>query len=498
MRDRARRLGVVTLVVALLLSACGVEEEPDVPPPSESPKRPFTVGTTDRITATDPAAITDQASAVIAYNVFQRLMTTDVDGTPKPDAARDCKVDAPQVYLCTLNQGLVFSNGHALTSSDVKFSLERALRLDVEHSSASQLSSIRKIETPDEVTVRIFLNRVDTQFGYALASPAASIVDEEIYDPDQTREVTDPVYGSGPFAVNFFSEEQLQLGRNASYTGPNGANLAGVTLRSYENSAEVETAMADHEVDVVWRGLSEAAQLRYANQVASRGEKNTVDGYGRVVLPGVRVQELWWRNGSELRSNTDLREVVSAALQEDRVSESLVPLGIEGHVRAFEVGPAKDKKVPWKERIGLTLAYDPTSPNAADVANTMRGRLEDTGGLSVRLVKSTPVTAVDSDLALVDRKAWTRTPIAWLQPYLDAPVQKSKVRTAENTLRAAGLGDAAGPTALTDLQELAADDLVILPITQTDEYVYLDAETRWSPDRLTPGGQLALWGFMEE
>ena len=37
------------------------------------------------------------------------------------------------------------------------------------------------------MTVRFLLSRVDTQFGWALASPAASIVDEEVYDADQLQ-----------------------------------------------------------------------------------------------------------------------------------------------------------------------------------------------------------------------------------------------------------------------------------------------------------------------
>ncbi|MDN5725309.1 MAG: ABC transporter substrate-binding protein [Propionibacteriales bacterium] len=501
MHERRRRWGVVVgLMAALLLQACGVEQTPKVPVPVQTPRRPFTVGTTDRITATDPAAITDQASAIIAYNVFQRLTSSGANADDKPlDAAKDCLFDAQQVFTCVLNDGLTFSNGHALTSSDVKFSLERAIRLAVPNSSATQLSSIRKIETPDERTIRIFLNRVDNQIWFALASPAASIVDEEIYDPDQSRAVTDPVYGSGPFMINFFSDEELQLGRNPSYRGPTGAGVGGLTLKSYDSSSAVETAMAEHKVDVVWRGLSEAAQLRYANQVASRPEQNTDDGFGRLVLPGARVQELWWQPPSPNRANGDLRRAVSSALQEDRVSTSLVPLGLGAHVEAFDVGPAKDPKITWKQRIGLTLAYDPTVPDAADLANQIRGRLEDTGGLSVRLVKATPATSAESDLALVDRKAWSTTPLAWLQPYLDDPVQRSKVRQAENTYRATGVADAAAATAaITDLQERAATDLVILPITQSDEYVYLDAETRWSTSALAPGGHLALWGFTEE
>ena len=42
------------------------------------------------------------------------------------------------------------------------------------------------------------LSRVDTQFGWALASPAASIVDEEVYDADQVQDLNDSIVGRAP------------------------------------------------------------------------------------------------------------------------------------------------------------------------------------------------------------------------------------------------------------------------------------------------------------
>ena len=103
------------------------ESRPAPTPTASSTPRPFTVMSTDQIRVTDPAAITDAASTVLALNVFQRLMTADPGGSVlKPDAARDCLFTSATTYTCTLNDDLAFHNGHPLTSSDVKFSIERA------------------------------------------------------------------------------------------------------------------------------------------------------------------------------------------------------------------------------------------------------------------------------------------------------------------------------------------------------------------------------------
>ena len=200
---------------------------------------------TDRIRVTDPAAITDTASSMLSLNVFQRLMTADPgQSVLKPDAARDCLFTSLTSYTCTLNKDLVFHNGHPLTSSDVKFSIERAARIkDVPGSSPLLLSSLRRIETPDAETIRFVLSRVDTQFGWALASPIASIVDEESYDADQIQPVKGPIVGSGPFKVVKFADDELQLSRYPDYIGRNAGRIPELIYRTAPDSATIEDAM---------------------------------------------------------------------------------------------------------------------------------------------------------------------------------------------------------------------------------------------------------------
>lgn len=499
-RRRRRLTGLVAGAVALAaLAGC----QPGTPSPTVQPTpgqtevpRAFTIGTTDRITVTDPAAITDPASAVIATNVFQRLMTAEPGGqVPKPDAATgDCRYDTPQSVTCVLGKGLKFSNGRDLTSSDVKFSIERALRLDVAGSSASMLESLRRIETPDPTTVRFLLSRVDNQFMWALASPAASIVDEESYDPDQVRPAGEAMIGSGPLQVSFFNDQQLQLARNPNYSGRFAAGIDGIVVQRFESSAGLETAMKEHQVDVVWRGLGTAAVTRLDRQIELSGKQQTESGFRRVVLPNTRIRSLWWNPASPHRQTAAMRVAVAAALQEDRILDSLVPVGIPGTAASFPVGAGATVSVTWPQRVQLTLAYDPTSPDAADQANQIRARLEDTGGLSVRLVQATPARSGDADLALVDEKAWASTAMAWLLPYLADPVESAKVAEATQVVRqSANAAEVA--QAIVDLQRLAAVDLVGLPITQTDEVVYVAEGWNFNPDILGPGWLLQLAAF---
>ena len=331
-------------------------------PTASSTPRPFTVMSTDQIRVTDPAAITDAASTVLALNVFQRLMTADPGSSVlKPDAARDCLFTSATIYTCTLNDDLAFHNGHPLTSSDVKFSIERAARLKVPGSSAAALSSFRRIQTPDTKTVRFVLSRPDTQFGWALASPAASIVDEEVYDADRVQDPNDPIVGSGPFLVTKYTGNQLQLSRYDAYVGRNPARLPALVYRSVADSPTIEDAMSRGAVDVVWRGLDTAAVTRFSQQVRQNPDRQTLNGFTETVLGGARVLQLEWSPNSRMRSDKDLRQAIAVALQGDRTSDSLVPTGVEGHTAAFPLGgkakPEGHLEEPHQPHAGLRLDH---------------------------------------------------------------------------------------------------------------------------------------------
>ena len=496
MSDWFARLRLTTALAAALLAvaACDVAGTAPSPSPSSSATpRPFTVMSTDPIRVADPAAVTEPGSTVISQNVFQRLMTSE-PGEPalKPDAARDCLFTASTTYTCTLNEKLFFHNGHELTSSDVKFSISRATRLDVPGTSARLLSSLRRIETPDKRTVRFVLSRVDTQFGWALASPAASIVDEEVYNADEIRPVDQTIVGSGPFSVARFDGTELRLRRYEEYVGRTSARAEELAYRTAPDSATIEDAMTKGAVDVVWRGLDTAAVTRLTTQITNGATGRTDSGFRTRPVTGVRVRQLQWNPEANLRRNRALRQAIAVALQGSRTSDSVVPQGVVGHVASFPLGGRARPRVSWPDRIQLTLGYDPTMPDGRDLADQIRSRLEDTGGLSVRLRPGEAGT----DLTLVDRKAWTPTPLAWLQPYLDAPLPDSQdsLTSLEARFRAS-TSEADSIRLITALQRQAAVDATVLPLSQADETVFVRDGAEFYEASFGPGWQLGLFGM---
>ena len=498
---RPRLLRVIGVLVCVVVAVTGCDS-PAAPTPSPSgvspTPRPFTVISTDRIRVTDPAAMTDAASATLATNAFQRLMTSVPGGEAlKPDAARDCQFTTATTYTCILPEGLTFANGDPLTSSDVKFSIERALRLNVPGSSAFLLSSLRKVEAPDALTVRFLLSQPDTQFGWALASTAASLVDEQVYDADKVQSPDEPVVGSGPFTVTSLTPDEVFFAKFKAYKGFDPAAMDALVYRSAPDSGSIEDAMDKGSVDVVWRGLDDAALTRLGQQVQQSPERRTLAGFGPKVLTGKRVLQLAWTPSSPARSNKALRQAIALALQGDRTLGSVVPGGVPGHVLTFPLGGTATPKVTWKTRINLSLGYDPTAPNGKDLATRIRTRLEDTGGLSVRLRPQ----ASDADLVLLDRKAWTPTAVAWLQPYLYRPLEGSKgivnptVSAFRATIVRATTDEVTAQRLLTALQRQAALDATVLPISQSDEIMWARPGVHIADGSFGPGWQLGLFGI---
>ncbi|SDT45596.1 ABC transporter substrate-binding protein [Microlunatus soli] len=489
---------VAVMIMMLIITGCSGGGDPrPTPSGSPSPERKFTIMTTDSIKTTDPAAVADTGSTMLTQNVFQRLMTADpTAGALKPDAARDCIFESKTTYECTLRPDLKFSNGDKLTSADVKFSIQRATRLDVPGSSASLLGSLRRIETPDDTTVRFILSRYDTQFPWALAAPGASIVDRTVYNSDEVAAIDDPIVGSGPFTVDKISKDQVELAKFLDYTGYAPAQVGNAVIRTMPDSASIEEAMAKHQTDVVWRGLSTAAQQRLQAQINASKNNRSKAGFSQTALPGARVQQLIWNPDSKHRESYALRSAIAGALQEDRTLDSVVPNNIPGHKASFPLGGRAKINVTWNNRIQLTLGYDPSAPNSLDLANQIRTRLEDTGGLSV-LLRPSDDTA---DLQLTDRKAWTSTGLAWLQPVLEDPIKEeaSSIAKADARARQAGDGTAQLNAALAELQSIAASEKVVLPISQTSEYVYAADNTTVTANAFGPGWQLGLWGMKVE
>jgi peptide/nickel transport system substrate-binding protein len=223
----------------------------------------LTIGTTDKITNIDPAGSYDQGSLSVEVQVYPYLMDTPY-GSPdvKPSAAASASFTSPTDYTVKLKPGLKWANGHDLTSSDVKFSFDRMLKINDANGPASLLANLASTDAPDPTTVVFHLKAPNDQtFPGVLTSPAGPVVDEQSFSPTALTPDADIVKAdafAGPYKITHYDINNLvQYQANPSYKGVNPpAKTKNVNVKYYTDPSNLKLDIQQGNIDVAWRSLS--------------------------------------------------------------------------------------------------------------------------------------------------------------------------------------------------------------------------------------------------
>jgi peptide/nickel transport system substrate-binding protein len=363
------------------------------------------LGTTDSVTALDPAGSYDTGSWNLEYSIYQQLMVIPAgENAPVGDAAQSCEYDDPQTMTCKLQKGLKFSNGHPLTSSDVKFSFERNIAIADPNGASVLFGAITDssnadkpkladgaIETPDDTTVVFHLNQPDQTWQYVLTTAAASIVDEDLFPADKLLP-DNQVVGSGPYKLSQYKpSEQAVFEANESYSGDRAPKAPRIFVQYFSDTAPLKQAISSGQVDVAWRTLSPTD----LNDLKGNDSVDVLTGQGSEFRYWV------WQFGTDVGKQKAIRQAVAQLIDRDSIAKnaydgtvtpaySIVPPGFAGQKDSFkeEYGaPSVDKAkkiladAGVKTPIDIKLGYTPThyGPNAVDEANELSRQLKESG-----------------------------------------------------------------------------------------------------------------------
>jgi len=257
-----RVFGVVagTAAFALVLTGCGAQGGGDG---GGSASGSLIVGTTDKVTFLDPAGSYDNGSFAVMNQVYPFLLNS-VPGTSDvtPDIAESAEFTSPTEYTVVLKDGLKFANGHDLTSSDVKFSFDRQLAIADENGPSTLLGNVASVAASDDTTVVFTLkNPNDQTFAQILSSPAAPIVDEEVFSADSVTPDKDIVDGNafaGQYTIASYDFNNLiSFKANPDYKGNLGAaKTKTVSLKYYTEASNLKLDVQEGNIDVAHRSLS--------------------------------------------------------------------------------------------------------------------------------------------------------------------------------------------------------------------------------------------------
>ncbi|HKU30241.1 ABC transporter substrate-binding protein [Arthrobacter sp. NyZ413] len=230
---------------------------------SSAASGPIAYGTTDKVTALDPAGSYDNGSFMVMNQVYSFLLNSKPGSAdPVPDLAQSASFTSPTEYTVKLKPGLKWANGHTLDSTDVKFSFDRQLKINDPAGPASLLANLESVSTPDADTAVFKLKLANDQtFPQILSSPAAPIVDHQVFPADKLLSDDDIVKAKafyGQYTIDSYKKNELiSLKAYPDYQGVLGkpANDAA-TIKYYAEPTNMKLDIQQGNIDVANRSLS--------------------------------------------------------------------------------------------------------------------------------------------------------------------------------------------------------------------------------------------------
>lgn len=365
-RNRCLRQVAAIASISSLVAGCGVLSSD-----SSDDQGPIVVGTTSAPSTLDPAASWD-SSWELFRNIYQTLLSFPYGATtPEPDAAESCRfTDSSNTkYQCELRDDLKFSDGHALDAKAVKYSIDRIKNINVNGGPAGLLGSLERVQVLGDREIVFHLNKADATFPFVLATPAMSIVDPEDYPADKIRD-DGRVEGSGPYTLKSYEDgKQAELVKNEDYHGYAERKNDAVTIRYYQDSATMVSALRDKKLDVAFRGL--AADDIVDLQSDDDDDLQLVEGAGTEINYLVFNPKDRWAGKAAVRkaiAQVVDRAAIAHKVYKDTVEPlySMVPKGLTGHTTGFfddygDPSTSKARKILSEaginEPVPLTLWY---------------------------------------------------------------------------------------------------------------------------------------------
>ncbi|MFF2652292.1 ABC transporter substrate-binding protein [Streptomyces sp. NPDC058045] len=525
-----RKTLVLPAVIGLLapvLAACGATGT------GNQGDGAIVVGTTDPFSVSkeepapfDPAYAYDAGSWNLLRQTVQTLVALPRGGgEPIPEAARKCGFTdtGNERYACTLRDGLRFANGKEITAAEVKYSIERVLRINADSGTAGLLSSIDTVETDGSSRVVFHLKTPDATFPYKLATPVAGIVSPDDYPKNKLR-TGFHLDGSGPYTVDLKSDGEVLtkavFSKNSNYKGELGPKADHVEVRSFpDDAAGMGKALAKGDIDVMGRTLSPELVRKYSDSPGK--DINLIESHGLEIrylgfntsAPGVRNKAV----------RQAMAQVVDRGALVDKVYGemaeplySLVPATVIGHANAFfntYGNPSTPKARGILQKAGittpvkLTLNYttDHYGPATKKEFEELKRQLNASGLFKVDIKGAAWSKYRAAELKgryEVYGMGWFPDfpdPDNFVAPFLDkgnflnSPYTNNDIRHKLIPQSRREADRATATKSLTRIQDLVAQDVPVLPLWQGKQYVAARNEIQGAEWALDSSSNLQLW-----
>ncbi|GAA1835383.1 ABC transporter substrate-binding protein [Agromyces salentinus] len=510
-------------VAALALAGCTASSGGD-----SASGGTLTIGTTEQVTALDPAGSYDNGSFAVMNQVYPFLMNTPY-GSPdvEPDIAESAEFTAPTEYTVKLKPGLKFANGNDLTASDVKFTFDRQVAIADPNGPSSLLYNLESVDAVDDTTVVFnLLSENDQIFPQILSSPVGPIVDEDVFAADALTsddEIVDGNAFAGQYVITSYDFNNLiSYKANADYDGLLGAAKTDtVNVKYYTDASNLKLDVQEGNIDVANRTLSatDIEDLRGNDKV------KVVDG------PGGEIRYLVFNfNTMPFGATTAeadpakalaVRQAIADLIDRDAISEdvykgtftplySMVPEGLTGANEALKGlygdgngAPDADKAATRLADAGVTTPLDISiqyvaeryGPSSSDEYAIIKENLEESGLFAVDLQSTEWVQYSEDRVA----DLYPAYQLGWFPDYSDADNYLTPFFLKENFLanhydnpevndlileQAVTVDPAEREALLGEIQDKVAADLSTIPYMQGAQVAVVGSDVEGTEDTL--------------
>lgn len=347
----SRKVAAALAAVALAVAGCGGGSNNGNAQQGAAGKT-LVIDTVFVLKSADPARNYEPTGNIIARAMYDTLVTyqgADLK-TPKPMLAKSWKVSSDgKTYTFSLDPAAKFSDGTAVTSTDVVFSLQRVANVK---GNPSFLVDGMTFAAPDAQTVTVTTKTFDPAVLGKLASPSLGILNSAKAKAAGATDAADAAtsdkaeqslnsasLGSGPYQLTSFGlSTEVDLAPNPNYWGATKPALGKVVIRNVP---------AEQQGNNVTKGDSQLALDLSPDQAAS------VTGAVSASVPSQYTFYLFTNANpaiSKWTSNTDFQNAVRQGIDYD----GLLELAGKGSTRAAGMIPVQfagtlpsDKAVPY-------------------------------------------------------------------------------------------------------------------------------------------------------
>lgn len=528
-----KTMKVWALLAALLLlaGACGGDDDTPSGTGDDgggAPDATIIHGTTDQPISYDPAGSYDLPSWNVIYNVYEGLLTIPPGGNqPEPALAESCEFEDASTYTCTLREGVTFHDGSEFDAEDVVASFERNISINDPNGACSLLGALAPCGewnedaiTTEGNTVTFHLTRDDATFPFILTTGAGAIVPSE-YPADELQSDSSAV-GTGRYSVaEYRPGEQTVLEANPEYWGEAPAN-GRVIIQYFDRSSALKLAVEQGEVDIAYRSLTPT----------EIGDLEGNDAVEVVEGNGTEIRYLVFNTSFEPFDQVEVRQAIAAAIDRQAIVQnvyndtvqplySMVPEGLAGHIPAFQEAFGDAPDVAAAEQlladagletpVELEIWWTPShyGDSSADEYTEIKRALEDSGLFTVNL-KSTEWDQY-SEAAFTDQ--YPAYQLGWFPDYPDPDNYLTPFYSSESFLnihynnkevdrllaeQAASTDQAEREEIFQQIQEIAAEDVPIIPIWQGNQVAVTQPGISGVDQTFDPSFQFRYWLISKE